>query len=264
MRRVLLSVAMAAATVLSAFGESTDCTNPSLVVPDGRISQSQFAAGATNYYAFYGQTGHSYSVEFVPADNLAGNTVLHFTGFKVYGPNDALQACRGNSSLQVTFNSSIAPTISRNSYGNGMRGSFVQPDGGQNPPPDIIAITNTGGPGAYTYRIVDTTLFAPRWSTYAGYDTQWGFMNLSDMTVQGTLTVYDINNQQLNSIRVTIPPAGLVVRTSSFNDLDLPRNTTGSAIFTHNAPPRSILADAYMLNSSATLVVYAKFESRPQ
>ena len=86
------------------------------------------------------------------------------------------------------------------------------------------------------------------------------------MPVDGIFTVYDPNNNPLATRQFTLAPGGQTgsqtCRYSNSSDLNLPRNIAGYAIFTHNGPPGAILPDAYMLNSTATVVVYAKFEGR--
>lgn len=253
---------------VTARAESRDCINPHLIVTDGRIVTSQFEASVngvnpTYWYAFYGQAGHSYAVEFVPTiDNENTPTSLHFANLTLWGPNDIndLQrnGCRGSTTLSWSSTQKYAPAITNGLYGTGQRVSLVQPVAGIT----IVAITNTQAAGAYSYRITDTTLFNPRWSTYSGYDTQWGFTNTSDMAISGTLSIYDSNNRLIKTTQFTVPAAGQVFRMSNTSDLNLPRENVGSAVFAYNGPPRAILADAYMLNGNATLVVYAKFETR--
>lgn len=253
---------------VGALGESQDCLNPDLIVTDGRIVNSHFDASfngfnPTNWYAFYGQAGHSYSVEFVPTvDNENSNLAIHFVNFTIWGPNDigGLQqnGCRGASTLSLTSTQKYSPVVSKGIYGTGQRASLVEPVSGLN----ILSISNSQGAGAYSYRVTDTTLFNPRWSTWSGYDTSWGFTNTSDMTITGTLSVYETSGRLLKSAAVTIPAGGQVFRTSNPSDLNLPRNDAGYAVFSHNGPPQAIVGDAYMLNGPATVVVYAKFETR--
>jgi hypothetical protein len=258
-----------AVIILSAalMAESKDCLNPGLITTDSRIINSQFEAAQkgqnpTYWYLFYGQAGHSYSVEFVPNDNENSNDSIHFTNLTIWGPNDVpgLQqnGCRGASTLPVVATSRYTPAVARDIYGSGQRLSLIQSVSGWN----IMAITNTGGKADYSYRVIDTTLFNARWSTWAGYDSQWGFTNTSDMTISGTLSVYDGANRLLASASVTIPPGAQTFRTSGSTDLNLPRNSSGYAIFTYNGSPQAVIGDAYMLNGPATVVVYAKFETR--
>lgn len=150
--------------------ESTDCTAPVLMIPDGRITQSTFPRSVTYWYGVYAQAGHSYSVEFEPpADNYSNTAAVLFGAISVWGPADSLQACRGNSSVVVTQNSGYAPVILKNGNGTGRRVSFTA----QSPGLHLISIFNGGAVGSYTFRAVDTTLFNPRWSTFGGYSDQW-------------------------------------------------------------------------------------------
>ena len=242
---------------LPAWPESTDCTTPVLIIPDGRITQSTFPQFATYWYGIYTQAGHSYSVEFEPpADNYLNATKVQFTTFSVYGPNDFLQACRGTSSVAVTQNSGYAPVILKNPNGAGRRVSFIAQSAGLY----LISVTNVAGTGSYSFRAVDTSLFNLRWSTCGGYTDQWGFLNLSDMPVTGTFSLYDSNNHLLASVQFTVPARAEVVKTSYPTDLNLPAKQQGYAMFSHNGPPDAIMADAYMISPTGSPVNYTKFE----
>ena len=266
--RTAAVLALLLLSVAAAVGESKSCLSPSLVTADGRIVNSQFEGSVNGYtptywYAFYGQAMHSYSVEFVPTiDNENTNTSISFVNPAVWGPNDisSLQAngCYGPSTLSSTTTKTYSPAIARSKYGAGQRFSFVEPVSGLN----MASITNNQAAGAYSYRVTDTSMFNPRWSTWSGYDTSWGFTNMSDMTITGTLYVLNTNNQVLSAASITLAPNGQVFRGSGTTDLNLARNNSGSVIFAHNGPPSSILADSYMVNSTGTVITYTKFESR--
>lgn len=268
MRVFAVSLLFLCGLASSSLAESHDCAFPSLVVTDGRIVSSQFEGSVsgfspTYWYSFYAQAGHSYAVEVVPTtDNENVSNAIHFMNFAIWGPGDiaGLQqgGCRGTSTLSWTSTQKYTPTIAKDSNGTGQRLSLIQPSAGL----DIFSITNTQAAGAYSYRVTDTTLFNPRWSTYSGFDTQWGFTNMSDMTITGTLSIYDANNRLIKSVQVTIPGGGQIFRLSNSSDINLPRNNAGSAMFAYNGPPNAILGDAYFLNGDASVIVYAKFESR--
>jgi hypothetical protein len=85
-------------------------------------------------------------------------------------------------------------------------------------------------------------------------------LNLSDMPITGTFTVYDLTNHVLAAVQFAIPAGGEVVRYSDAWDLNLPANASGYGIFSHNGPMGAIVADSYMI-SPAGAVVYTKFES---
>jgi hypothetical protein len=238
--------------------ESTDCTMPVLVIPDGRITQSTFSQNTTYWYGIYAQGGHSYSVEFVPpADNYLNLSKVQISPLSVFGPSDSLAGCRGSSTLAVTQNSGYAPVILRNGNGAGRRVSFTAASAGLY----LMAVTNIAGTGSYSFRAVDTTLFNMRWSTRGGYGDQWGFLNISDMPVTGLLTIYDWSNTPIVSSQFTVPALGEVTRNASPSDLNLPDRSNGFAMFSHNGPPGAIIADAYMISSTGLVVTYTKFES---
>jgi|SRR5271165_2300580 len=245
---ILLGVVVLAAPW--AFAESTDCGAPVLIVPDGRITQSTIPASTTYWYGIYAQAYHSYSVEFVPAaDNFFNNFRPQFNGVTVYSPTDSVQSCRGTSSVVITPNSGYAPAILKNSNGAGRRVSFIAQSSGLY----LISATNVMGAGAYSFRAVDTTLINIRWNTMAGNDVQWIIMNISDMPITGTLTIVDMNGQVVTSLQFAIPIGGRVSRTSGNSDLRLPREIAGSVLFTHNGPPGSVLAEAFLLTPMGTL-----------
>jgi hypothetical protein len=265
MKTATLAVLLLSAT--AAFAEAKDCLNPGLVVPDGRVVNSPQFAGSFNgfnptyWYAFYGQAMHSYSIEFVPTiDNENTSSAINFVNLTIWGPNDisALQTngCFGSTSFSWTSTQGFSPVISRSKYGTGQRASFIANAAGLN----ILSITNTAAAGPYSYRITDTTLFNARWSTYGGYDTQWAFNNLSDMTITGTLFVYETAGRLLWSGNFVLAPAAQ----RYYISVNLPRNDAGYAVFSHNGPPQAILADAYMISGNGAVVVYTKFESRNQ
>src|SRR5664279_6406221 len=217
-RFFLLLATVALVAVPHARAESTDCTTPVLVIADGRITQSTFPQNTTYWYGIDAQVGHSYSVEFEPpADNYLNATRVQFTTLSVFGPGDTMQGCRGSSSVAVTQNSGYAPVILKNGNGAGRRVSFTAQSAGLH----LIAVTNVAGTGSYSFRAVDTTLFNLRWSTCGRYDDQWGFLNLSDMPITGTFTVYDLTHRVVGAVQFAIPPGGEVVRYSDAWDVNL-------------------------------------------
>ena len=266
MRTAALFVTLFAA--VGAFSEATDCFNPNLVQADNRMVTSQFAGSSNNnnptyWYAFYGQAGHSYSVEFVATtDNERNQTSIVFGNLAVWGPNDisGLQqnSCYGSSSVAFYATQAYSPTLSKGKYGMGQRISFSAAASGLN----MLSISNSGAQGTYSYRFTDTTLFNARWSTWTGFDTSWGFTNMSDMPITGTLSIYNATNQLIAAVSVSVPANQQVFRATYPTSLNLPRNSAGYATFAHNGPPGAIVADAYELNGNVTVMVPEKFEAR--
>jgi hypothetical protein len=116
----------------------------------------------------------------------------------------------------------------------------------------LIAVTNAMVSGAYTFRAVDTTLINVRWNTSPGNDIWWILLNVSDMPTAGTLTALDNNGQAIASVQFSIPPGSRVTRSSAISDINLPSSIAGSAIFSHNGPPNSILGEAFMVSTTMT------------
>jgi hypothetical protein len=230
--------------------ESTDCTAPVIIIPDGRLTQSSFPQNTTFWYGIYAQSRHSYSVEFEPpADNYLNAIRPRFSPIAIFAPTDFLQACRGASTVAVTQNSGYAPVIMASSNGAGRWVSFTAQSGGLY----LIQVTNAMGSGGYTFRAVDTTLIGIRWNTATGYDLLWTMLNVSDMPITGTFTALDMSGQVVAAVQFSIPPGGRVARSSASSDLNLPRNSVGSAMFSHNGPPNSVMAEAFLNGPTASL-----------
>ncbi len=144
LRSGIALLALSTALSYSSFAESTDCTTPVLIVPDGRLTQSSILQGTTYWYGIYAQANHSYSVEFIPqADNFLNTYRPQFGAITIYGPTDYLQACRGNSSVTVTATSGYSPVINRSPNGAGRRASFTASVSGLH----LISVTNVAGSG---------------------------------------------------------------------------------------------------------------------
>src|SRR5208283_369032 len=130
MKLVVFPIVLVALLLSQALAESTNCKYPSLIVADGRVNQSSFAAGTASnptvyWFALLAQTGHSYSVEFVsPTDNYTNSASppVWFGYFTVYGPNDPLSnACLGSSSLVTRETDQYSPVLRANGWGAGLR-----------------------------------------------------------------------------------------------------------------------------------------------
>jgi hypothetical protein len=250
LRFAIALLSLSTAFSIKSFAESADCTAPVLIVPDGRSTQSSIPQAATNWYGIYAQANHSYSVEFVPqADNFLNTYRPQFGAIAIYVPDDLSQGCKGNSTVTVAPTSGYSPAINRSSNGAGRRASFTASFSGLH----LISITNVSGPGVYSFRAVDTTLVNMRWNTLAGSDVQWVILNVSDMRITGYISVIDTTGQLVASVPISLPAGGRVSRSSASYDLNLPRNLAGSALFSYNGPPGSIMAEAFMISPTTTM-----------
>jgi hypothetical protein len=107
MKSTLASVALVALVFcLPLWSQSTTCTSPSYIVPDGREVESSFAAN-TYWFAFHWMAGHSYALEY-GAFHSNNNTV--FVSPTIYAPTDT--PCTGGSStLTMSTTTYVDPYI---------------------------------------------------------------------------------------------------------------------------------------------------------
>jgi hypothetical protein len=254
----------AAVLLISAVGlraQSTSCGLSGGIIPDGRLTTLwSIPASTTYFYGFNGLAGHSYSVDVTQeVEGFSGNGQDE-SDFVVtlYAPSDT---CPGTSSLIYTNITSWDPS---GEWANGIRYSFIAPTTALSGSLAYqIQIQNADAGSGHSYRIsiVDTTMYNPRWSTFSGFSTQWGFFNTSSTTIAGTLTLYSTTGAVVGSpVSVSLPAHAFTLKTTS--GLGVAANQAGSAVFAYVGPPGAVTADAYFLNGSATLIVPSKFEPR--
>jgi hypothetical protein len=220
--------------------------SPALVA-DGSSIQDYVLNNSTNYYLVQLLDGHSYSVE--ANDPIDTSTAVITIG--------ALAAdCTTTLSVSDIWN--IDPEMI--GYFSD-RISWIQA-GTHN---SFLTIRNVS-PNSYTYniRIVDTTLRSPRWSTYSGFVTQFGLLNTTRSDISGTLTLNVFEDGSTVSVPVTIPAGKQLFETVPVSSglTVIPPNRSGNASFAFVGPPGAITADAYFINSNATVVVPGSFNPR--
>ena len=113
----------------------------------------------------------------------------------------------------------------------------------------------------YTIQVFDTTLLSPRWSTFGGFFTSWGFQNNTDRTITGTLTLIDSGGTTVATASVTIPPGLVVFRDTRPTDLSVAANQAGNVIFSHDGLEGELSADGFLLTVAADVVVPVKFQT---
>jgi hypothetical protein len=201
------------------------------------------SAGATLYYGGIFLAGHSYTAEvWDPYDADTG----------IYPTLELLSGCAtgpaftedffADPALEYTFTDRIS-WISATT-------DFYQ-----------VALPNFDSVNGYTFfiRITDTTLHNPRWSTFSGFITQYALVNNTNDDISGTLTLTDSGGAQYIA-NVTIPAGGESFQTTG--GLGVPANDFGFADFAFIGPAGGITADAYFINSNATVIVPSTFAPR--
>jgi hypothetical protein len=229
------------------------CATPTVVPADGRVVDFDFvASSASNFYQFEARSGRSYSVE-VRQDYDDVNPDLTVV---VSGPSGT---CPSPASLaQLTDTSATEPALPANAT----RVSFTATASGTHK----IQVTNGNGSlGRYiSVSVSETTIFNVRWSTFAGFITQYGFQNTTSQAISGSLVVTDTLGSSIVppvTIPVTIAANGEVFKIVGPGfDVNIGGGHGGFAVFTHNGPPGSVLTDAYFIGGNSTVIVPSRFE----
>ena len=232
------------------------CATPTVVPADGRLVDFDFvAASGTNFYQFNGTIGHSYSVEVrQDYDDLQTTNDLTTTV-------DSDASC--TTPVATTDTTASEPALPANSF----RGSFTAAATGTF---KIKVVNGNGTTGRYvSVSVSDTTTYNPRWSTFAGFVTQYNFVNTtSNQTINGKLTVTPSTafpSLSPKTISFTISPGTNVFQIVGVSGnpsatVSFASAAVGTATFTHDGPPNSVQVDCFFLNGNATVVVPAKFE----
>ncbi len=149
MRTVLMKGGLGFAAILGAMlgpaiarAEGTSCTDPTIIVPDGRITASTIPPGQTFYFKVSSRVGSSYSAEFHntlgPGSQTPGTLIVY---------SDA--GC--TVSITPASTSSVDPGDD-----NGVRVAFTATTAQSR-----FALDNTAGsPITYSFSVSDTTMFS--------------------------------------------------------------------------------------------------------
>jgi len=212
------------------------CFGEKVVVPDGRLTSSTIANGATAWFAATVKIGNWYSLEF---KNTTGSNT----------PPGTLTLYRGDDGCSLTTTAAPADTsaidpagtggITRVSFGASGTQTFFR----------ARLVNSSGSTIPFTFSWSDTTMYSPAWSTNGSFDTFYSFQNTTGASRVGTLTLRDTTGAVVSVIFPVTVPAG---QTASMNttSLGVVRNRTGTATFTHNGPPGAILVEASIANFS--------------
>lgn len=228
---------------------SCDNSTP-MTIADGSSDIKDFVdVYGDAWYLAYVKGGHSYTAE-------AWNPYYQDTSWQNGRPSLSLWAS-GCTPAPFTDVQNIDPVLN---WGFNDRISWIQPSDAW----VFVHLSNNDNVTAYDYnfRIVDTTQFSPRWSTYSGFLTQWGLNNLTESDISGVFTVFNTAGNAIKTVNVTVPAGKVKFYSTVPGDLNLPANTSGSVMFAYIGPAGAIQPDAAILNSTVTVVFPVKFEAR--
>ena len=219
---------------------SAQCNSVANTLADGRIVGPFTVDSTGDVEIFVDVTaGHSYSFE-----------VLQTTAESVPTLNIGLDPCPTGNPTGARDTTAIDPVLNF----SGARLSWTADTDSD----DFVVSTASPFLTTFTVSVSDTTQYNPRWSTFSGFTTQWGFQNTTNFNITGTLKVFTTAGTLVSNTTFDIPSGRVVFKTSSA--LTITANQSGNAIFTHNGPPGGIQADAYFVSSDVKTVVPAKFE----
>jgi hypothetical protein len=225
------------------------CGAEIISVPDGRLTQSIIPTGGTLWFGALLTIGNSYSIEF---KNDTGVSTPPGT-LTVFSGDDG---CSGMTTLSGAGTSQTDPP----GTGGMARGSFTA--AGTQTYFRARLVNGSGSPIPFSFGWSDTTMYSPAWSTNGSFDTFYSFQNTTGTGTQiGTLTLLSNSGAVLSTTTVSIPEGQTL--TTNTAALGIGRNQTGTARFTHLAPPGAVVAEAAIANFSLSpaYVQPVKFQS---
>lgn len=199
-----------------------------------------------DWYRLTVVAGHSYEVRV----GARQDSCMDFVGAN-------FQVFQSDATTLITTGVDYPGTGAISSY----RAIFIAPSN-NNVFVQLMGGTTCTATSSYTIQVFDTTLLSPRWSTFGGFYTSWGFENTTSAPILGTLTVVTSSGTVVANTTFTIQPGRVVFRDTRPTDLNFAPNQAGNVIFSHNGPVGGIVADGFMSNEGGAVFVTipVKFE----
>ncbi len=217
----------------------TDCSNDSALLADGLWITDGVDANHSGYHFVNLVAGHSYSAEAIDPQ-------VYYSGQRL-----VLSLTDCSNTITTTNIRAVDPSING---GTGDRISWIQPT--SYALHVMVKNTHPSWYLQYRVRLSDTTLFNPRWSTYSGFTTQYGFKNTTATSISGTLTVKDALGPTY-TLNFTIPAGQVVFKivgpSPTYADVVVPAQHSGSATFAFIGPSGSIIADSYYVGAAGVV-----------
>lgn len=248
---------LTAVMILPVLGFASPCNAPTVVPADGRIVDFDFVGPSTsNFYQFSATSGHSYSVEVrQDYDDVNGDLAVTLSGTAGSCPTPAVLAGTNDTTASEPALPSNASRLSFTATGTGIH--------------RIQVANGNGSTGRYiSVTVSETTVYNPNWSTFGTFLTQYNFLNTTSQPINGKLIVTPTFGSSLTQRVVNFvitasgtPGSRVGITAGPGFDADIPKDSAGYAIFTHDGPPGGLLTQAQFLNGNATVIVPTKFEA---
>ncbi len=261
MKTRFLALALIVLATICAHAGSISCTTATALVPDGSsLDFDSVQANTDDWYRFTAVAGRSYSIavrDDLDLDNP--DFTVTFYGNAAFPPS----SCSSPSPLpQLSAGSGYTDTTATEPAlpANAKRVSIVTPSsftGGANTYWIKVHNGSTTTSHYVSIGVTETTLYAPNWSTYSGFNTGWSFRNTTSQTIAYTFTAVADAGAGTYTTSGNIPSISSVspYAAPSTGALSIPASQGGYALFTHNGPPGALAPFAYETNGTTYTVV---------
>jgi hypothetical protein len=214
----------AAVGASAATADNTVCANAIFLTPDGSMHDGNFTTPTLRWFRFVGKTNRSYAIV---SENLSPTDVQAAVGMvPPIGPN-----CMG-ANLPNTLSNDVEPVpINPGSAVGAVRRTLVLAAD-----TEVFFRINGDPSGRFRIRVEETTMFSPAFSTNGTFNTFYSLQNTANVSINGTLSLFDTGGSIVDTVSAVIPGGGtLSTNTAAMATL---RNQTGVAVFTHDGPAR--------------------------
>ncbi len=208
---------------------------------DGRILGPYFLHNATDdiSLAFGVQAGRSYSAEVLTSRGPSGGGLQSFD----ININDGSFCPTTDIASGVTIRDTtfIVPRAV-----GGARKSLVVTTLPVNSALSMRVHNTAAAGSSVVVSFTETTLFSPGWSTMGGAQTFWSFLNNTNATLNGTITLLDTNGTQVAALGV-----GILTNRAVFPStitMGIAAGQAGTARFIHDGPPGAVQAEGAITN----------------
>ncbi len=206
---------------------------------DGRIQGAyQLGAGGNDIsLRFAVETGRSYTVDVIKTGGFPATLTMNINnGF--CPPSDI------SSGVTIRDTSLVTPSVFGGN--NGQRRSIVVTGAVPGNFLDLRVGNSEPNTSFVTFRVSETTLYSPGWSTFGGSQTFWSFSNTTNATINGTLTILNTSGTQIATASQAIP-SGTAFFPSTIT-MAIAAGQAGTARFTHDGPRTAFIAEGAITN----------------
>jgi hypothetical protein len=240
---ILLAAAVCGALAPPAQAQSLDCNNPTQVAADGRSFAGIIPANTTLWFAFQMSDVSSFSAE----ANYTTTGDSAFPAVAAFRDSDLSMSCTGTSTLVTRNTRLIRPALP-----HGDRVSINQASPSLRTV--LVSVANSSMQARdLSFRVAETTLFSPLWSTAGGFETFYRLQNTADAACNVRIRMQDtFGAPDLPVNEVVTVAAGFVAATRNTGptDFDVAEGQSGFTLFVHDCPPGAVQVDGFVGNFS--------------